>query len=159
AGPATGGASCDAVDGVEQDRSVLDGLGKSAGRLDATANHRRYARLSAAARAHRERTTGPLSRRVPARVSRHSGRRSNKPLHMEPLAQRPPVFLAPGGSRLRVRTADRARRSLSESLPNHQTVRWTMFNPEDVMPWPAFRPLIIAHDVARSGDRSTAVVG
>jgi hypothetical protein len=34
-----------------------------------------------------------------------------------------------------------------------------MFSPEDVMTWPNFRPLIIAHDVARSGDHSTAVLG
>jgi hypothetical protein len=30
---------------------------------------------------------------------------------------------------------------------------------EDVSSWPGFRPLIIAHDVGRSRDRSTAVVG
>ena len=29
----------------------------------------------------------------------------------------------------------------------------------DVTNWPAFKPLIIAHDVGRSRDRSTAVVG
>lgn len=34
-----------------------------------------------------------------------------------------------------------------------------MFNPNDVNTWPGFRPLIIAHDVGRSRDRSTAVVG
>ena len=33
------------------------------------------------------------------------------------------------------------------------------FNPEDPNTWPCFRPLIIAHDVGRSRDRSTAVVG
>ena len=31
--------------------------------------------------------------------------------------------------------------------------------PDDVTTWPAFKPLIIAHDVGRSRDRSTAVVG
>jgi hypothetical protein len=30
---------------------------------------------------------------------------------------------------------------------------------EDPNTWPCFRPLIIAHDVGRSRDRSTAVVG
>ncbi len=33
------------------------------------------------------------------------------------------------------------------------------YNPNDVASWPGFCPLIIAHDVARSRDRSTAVVG
>ena len=34
-----------------------------------------------------------------------------------------------------------------------------MFNREDPTTWPVFRPRIIAHDVGRSHDRSTAVVG
>ena len=33
------------------------------------------------------------------------------------------------------------------------------YNPNDVSTWPIFRPLIIAHDVGRSRDRSTAVIG
>jgi hypothetical protein len=33
------------------------------------------------------------------------------------------------------------------------------YNPNDVTTWPVFKPLIIAHDVGRSRDRSTAVVG
>ena len=33
------------------------------------------------------------------------------------------------------------------------------YNPEDPNTWPTFKPLIIAHDVGRSRDRSTAVVG
>jgi hypothetical protein len=33
------------------------------------------------------------------------------------------------------------------------------YNPNDVTSWPAFKPLIIAHDVGQSHDRSTAVVG
>jgi hypothetical protein len=33
------------------------------------------------------------------------------------------------------------------------------FNPDDPTTWPIFRPLLIAHDVGRSHDRSTAVVG
>jgi Terminase large subunit, T4likevirus-type, N-terminal len=33
------------------------------------------------------------------------------------------------------------------------------FHPEDPTTWPKFSPLIIAHDVARSNDRSTAVIG
>jgi hypothetical protein len=33
------------------------------------------------------------------------------------------------------------------------------FNREDPNTWPQFRPLIIAHDVGRSRDRSTAVIG
>ena len=33
------------------------------------------------------------------------------------------------------------------------------YNLDDVSTWPAFKPLIIAHDVGRSRDRSTAVVG
>jgi hypothetical protein len=33
------------------------------------------------------------------------------------------------------------------------------FNPDDPRTWPCFKPLIIAHDVGRSRDRSTAVVG
>ena len=33
------------------------------------------------------------------------------------------------------------------------------FNRDDASTWPCFRPLIIAHDVGRSQDRSTAVVG
>jgi hypothetical protein len=33
------------------------------------------------------------------------------------------------------------------------------FNREDPTTWPMFRPTIIAHDVGRSHDRSTAVVG
>ncbi len=34
-----------------------------------------------------------------------------------------------------------------------------IFNPDDPSTWPSFRPLIIAHDVGRSRDRSTAVIG
>ena len=34
-----------------------------------------------------------------------------------------------------------------------------IYHPDDVTSWPVFRPLIIAHDVGRSRDRSTAVVG
>jgi hypothetical protein len=33
------------------------------------------------------------------------------------------------------------------------------YNLDDVSTWPAYKPLIIAHDVGRSRDRSTAVVG
>jgi len=33
------------------------------------------------------------------------------------------------------------------------------FHPEDPTTWPCFRPLIMAHDVARAGDRSTVVIG
>jgi hypothetical protein len=33
------------------------------------------------------------------------------------------------------------------------------FNRDDPNTWPCFRPLIIAHDVGRSRDRSTAVIG
>ena len=33
------------------------------------------------------------------------------------------------------------------------------FHPDRPDTWPDFRPLIIAHDVGRSRDRSTAVVG
>ena len=33
------------------------------------------------------------------------------------------------------------------------------YNLNDVNSWPGFKPLIIAHDVGRSRDRSTAVVG
>ena len=33
------------------------------------------------------------------------------------------------------------------------------FNRDDPNTWPYFRPLIIAHDVGRSRDRSTAVIG
>ena len=34
-----------------------------------------------------------------------------------------------------------------------------IFIHEDPTTWPCFRPLIIAHDVGRTRDRSTAVVG
>jgi hypothetical protein len=34
-----------------------------------------------------------------------------------------------------------------------------IYTPNDVNSWPVFRPMIIAHDVGRSHDRSTAVVG
>jgi hypothetical protein len=34
-----------------------------------------------------------------------------------------------------------------------------IYTPNDVNSWPVFRPMIIAHDVGRSRDRSTAVVG
>jgi hypothetical protein len=34
-----------------------------------------------------------------------------------------------------------------------------IFNRDDPNTWPSFRPLIIAHDVGRSRDRSTAVIG
>jgi len=34
-----------------------------------------------------------------------------------------------------------------------------MFNRDDPKTWGCFRPLIIAHDVGRSCDRSTAVIG
>jgi len=34
-----------------------------------------------------------------------------------------------------------------------------MYNPNDVKTWGGFSPLIIAHDVGRSRDRSTAVIG
>ena len=34
-----------------------------------------------------------------------------------------------------------------------------MFNPKDPKTWGCFRPLIIAHDVGRSRDRSTAIIG
>jgi hypothetical protein len=33
------------------------------------------------------------------------------------------------------------------------------YNPNDISTWPILRPLIIAHDVGRSRDRSTAVIG
>ena len=33
------------------------------------------------------------------------------------------------------------------------------FNPDDPNTWPGFNPHIIAHDVARRRDRSTAVIG
>ena len=33
------------------------------------------------------------------------------------------------------------------------------FNRDDPNTWPCFRPLIMAHDVGRSRDRSTAVIG
>ena len=33
------------------------------------------------------------------------------------------------------------------------------YNLNDVNSWPGFKPLIIAHDLGRSRDRSTAVVG
>jgi hypothetical protein len=33
------------------------------------------------------------------------------------------------------------------------------FDPDDPATWPVFRPLIIAHDVGRTRDRSTAVIG
>ena len=33
------------------------------------------------------------------------------------------------------------------------------YNVDDVKSWPVFKPLIIAHDVGRTRDRSTAVVG
>lgn len=33
------------------------------------------------------------------------------------------------------------------------------FNPDNLASWPGFKPTIIAHDVGRSRDRSTAVVG
>ena len=33
------------------------------------------------------------------------------------------------------------------------------YHPEDPTKWPTYRPLIIAHDVARSSDRSTAIIG
>src|SRR5262245_66073031 len=33
------------------------------------------------------------------------------------------------------------------------------FNPQDPATWPYCEPLIIAHDVGRSRDRSTAVIG
>jgi hypothetical protein len=34
-----------------------------------------------------------------------------------------------------------------------------IFNPNDPATWPCFKPLIIAHDVGRARDRSTAVIG
>jgi hypothetical protein len=34
-----------------------------------------------------------------------------------------------------------------------------IYNLDDVNTWPGFKPLIIAHDVGRSHDRSTAIVG
>jgi len=34
-----------------------------------------------------------------------------------------------------------------------------IFNPQDPATWPYFEPLIMAHDVGRSRDRSTAVIG
>ena len=34
-----------------------------------------------------------------------------------------------------------------------------IFNRDDPNTWPSFKPLIIAHDVGRSRDRSTAVIG
>ena len=33
------------------------------------------------------------------------------------------------------------------------------YDVNDISTWPAFKPLIIAHDIGRSRDRSTAVVG
>lgn len=33
------------------------------------------------------------------------------------------------------------------------------YNPQDVTTWPYFKPTIIAHDVGRTRDRSTAVIG
>src|SRR6476620_3402252 len=34
-----------------------------------------------------------------------------------------------------------------------------IYHPDDVASWPIYKPTIIAHDVGRSRDRSTAVVG
>ncbi len=34
-----------------------------------------------------------------------------------------------------------------------------IYRPDDVTSWPIFKPTIIAHDVGRTRDRSTAVVG
>jgi hypothetical protein len=51
---------------------------------------------------------------------------------------------------------ERATRILAPLVPQGPA-----FGPrlEDVGSWPGFKPLIIAHDVGRSRDRSTAVVG
>ena len=48
-----------------------------------------------------------------------------------------------------------------QPLPKAQTNRSTsmIFNRDDPNTWPCFRPPIIAHDVGRSRDRSTAVIG
>ena len=43
------------------------------------------------------------------------------------------------------------------TLPQHSTPR--PFTRDDPSTWPSMRPLIIAHDVGRSRDRSTAVIG
>jgi len=41
----------------------------------------------------------------------------------------------------------------------HQAYDPAIFHPDDPATWPSFRPPMIAHDVGRSRDRSTAVVG
>lgn len=43
------------------------------------------------------------------------------------------------------------------TLPQYSTPR--PFTRDDPSTWPSMRPLIIAHDVGRSRDRSTAVIG
>jgi hypothetical protein len=53
---------------------------------------------------------------------------------------------------------DRATRSLSPSLPRAPAFNSKTYDPSDVSSWPLYKP-IIAHDVGRSRDRSTAVVG
>ena len=50
---------------------------------------------------------------------------------------------------------DRATRIFTPEM----AARCRGLQPEDPMTWPIFRPLIIAHDVARSNDRSTALIG
>jgi hypothetical protein len=53
---------------------------------------------------------------------------------------------------------DRATRILARSQRNAPVFNSRVYNDTDVASWPLFKP-IIAHDVARSRDRSTAVVG
>src|SRR5439155_12826472 len=50
-------------------------------------------------------------------------------------------------------------RSKTRSVNFKKRMIAMIYNPDDVKSWPYFKPLIIAHDVGRSRDRSTAVVG
>jgi hypothetical protein len=73
------------------------------------------------------------------------------------LARRFPSCLPQASSR------DRQLTSGSQSIPTAQIRRnypmsWQYVH-DDPRTWPRFAPLMIAHDVGRSHDRSTAVIG
>ncbi|WP_407179680.1 terminase large subunit domain-containing protein [Bradyrhizobium sp. STM 3562] len=53
---------------------------------------------------------------------------------------------------------DRATRTLASLVPGAPIFNSRKYSPDDVNSWPLYKP-IIAHDVGRSRDRSTAVVG
>ena len=76
AGPPPAGALCDAVDGLEPHRPVLDGMGGRRSILDPAEGHGRQVAGMFCARISGTRAAGAREKTFQARISRHSRRRS-----------------------------------------------------------------------------------